>query len=142
MQLLGRLELFKGFTQRELTSLARRFRPRLTLPGEVIIHKGDRGDSAFYISSGAVEVVLADRGVRLGRGDVFGELALLTGDRRLADVISLGYCQLLVLTKRDFQRFLDKHERARAEIERIAEARRASNFLVAGAEAAPTLPGH
>jgi Na+:H+ antiporter len=133
VQLLGRLELFKGFTQTELTSLARRFRPRLTLPAEVIIHKGDRGDSAFYISSGAVEVVLPDRGIRLGRGDVFGELALLTGERRLADVVSLGYCQLLVLTKRDFQRFLDKHERARTEIERIAGDRRAINAQPAAA---------
>jgi len=127
MQLLRQLDLFKGFTQNELASLARRFRSRLTLPGEVIIRKGERGDSAFYISSGAVEVVLPGRGIRLGCGDVFGEMALLTGNRRLADVVSLGYCKLLVLTKRDFERFLAKHPRARAEIERIAEARRVTN---------------
>jgi monovalent cation:H+ antiporter, CPA1 family len=127
IQLLRQLDLFKGFTPTELTSLARRFRPRLTLPGEIIIRKGERGLSAYYISSGAVEVVLPGQAIRLGCGDVFGEMALLTGNRRLADVVSLGYCQLLVLMKHDFERFLAKHPRARAEIERIAEARRVTN---------------
>jgi CRP-like cAMP-binding protein len=58
---------------------------------------------------------------------VFGEMALLTGNRRLADVVSLGYCQLLVLTKRDFQRFLSKHPHAKAEIEQLAQARAITN---------------
>jgi CPA1 family monovalent cation:H+ antiporter len=135
LQLLSRLDLFKGFTQVELRSLARRFRPRLAVPGEVIIRKGERGESAFYISSGAVEVLLGERNVRLGRGDVFGEMALLTGNRRLADVVSLGYCQLLVLNKRDFQRFLGKHPHAMAEIQRIAAARTVISDSQGAAEA-------
>ncbi|HKX08320.1 MAG TPA: cation:proton antiporter [Stellaceae bacterium] len=136
LQLLQQLDLFKEFTQTEVTSLARRFRPRLTLPDEVVIRKGERGDSAFIISSGAVEVMLPGRGVRLGCGEVFGEMALLTGNRRLADVVSLGYCQLLVLTKRDFQRFLGKHPHAKAEIERIAAERAITNIGQDGAEMA------
>ena len=136
LQLLRKLDLFKGFTQTELSSLAQRFRPRLTLPGETIIRKGERGDTAFYISSGAVEVVLPAKSVRLGRGDVFGEMALLTGNRRLADVVSLGYCQLLVLTKRDFQRFLSKHPHAKAEIEQLARARAITNTQLVAADPA------
>ena len=127
LQLLQQLDLFKEFTQTEVTSLARRFSPRLTLPDEVVIRKGERGDSAFIISSGAVEVMLPGRAVRLGCGEVFGEMALLTGNPRLADVVSLGYCQLLVLTKRDFQRFLAKHPHAKAEIERVATERAITN---------------
>jgi hypothetical protein len=42
-------------------------------------------------------------------------------------VVSLGYCQLLVLTKRDFQRFLSKHPHAKAEIEQLAQARAITN---------------
>jgi len=125
--LLKRVDLFRGFSVLEIRSLARRFRPRLGLPEEVLIRKGERGDSAFFISSGAVEVALPSHKVRLGRGDFFGEMALLTGRPRVADVVALSYCQLLVLTKRDFERFLAKHPRAKAEIDRVATARQAMN---------------
>jgi CRP-like cAMP-binding protein len=54
-------------------------------------------------------------------------MALLTGQPRGADVVALTYCQLLVLTKRDFQRFLSKHPRAQAEIDRVAADRNAMN---------------
>jgi CPA1 family monovalent cation:H+ antiporter len=133
-QLLMRVDLFKGFSTIEIRSLARRFRPRLGLPEEVLIRKGERGDSAFFISSGAVEVSLPSHKVRLGRGDFFGEMALLTGRPRVADVTALSYCQLLVLTKRDFERYLGKHPRAKAEIDRVAEARAAMNIQDAAAE--------
>ena len=126
-QLLKQVDLFKDFSDVALNSLARRFRPRLSLPDELIIRKGARGDSAFFISSGAVEVVLPTQKIRLGRGDVVGEMALLTGQPRRADVVSLTYCQLLVLTRSDFQRFLDKHPNAKAEIDRVARARAAMN---------------
>ena len=125
--LLRRLDFFQSFSDIELHALARRFRPRLALPDEVIIRKDERGDEAFFISSGAVEVVLASSNVRLGRGDFFGEMALLTGQPRGADVVALTYCQLLVLTKRDFQRFLQKHPRAQAEIDRVVADRTAMN---------------
>ncbi len=72
-------------------------------------------------------MVLPNNNVRLGRGDFFGEMALLTGQPRGADVVALTYCQLLVLTKRDFQRFLQKHPRAQAEIDRVAADRSAMN---------------
>ena len=132
--LLKRVDLFRGFSTVEIRSLARRFRPRLGLPEEVLIRKGERGDSAFFISSGAVEVALPSHKVRLGRGDFFGEMALLTGNPRVADVIALSYCQLLVLTKRDFERFLGKHPRAKAEIDRVAAARAAMNVGGTNAE--------
>ncbi|HTZ77356.1 MAG TPA: cation:proton antiporter [Stellaceae bacterium] len=132
--LLRRLDFFQSFSDIELRALARRFRPRLALPDEVIIRKHERGDDAFFISSGAVEVVLANSNVRLGRGDFFGEMALLTGQPRGADVVALTYCQLLVLTKRDFQRFLQKHPRAQAEIDRVVADRTAMNTAIAGSQ--------
>ena len=44
--------------------------------------------------------------IQLGRGDFFGELALLGGRERRADVTALGYCQLLVLDDADFRTLL------------------------------------
>ena len=46
-------------------------------PTRSIIHKGERGREMFFISSGAVEVVLPNQRVRLGSGEFFGEMALL-----------------------------------------------------------------
>jgi monovalent cation:H+ antiporter, CPA1 family len=125
--LIGQFEMFAGFGAAELRALARLFRPRLLVPDEVVIRKGERGSAMFLISSGAVEVVLPNQRVRLGSGDFFGEMALLTGDRRLADVVALGYCRVLVLSAADFRRFLRGYPLARAEIDRIAEERARAN---------------
>jgi CPA1 family monovalent cation:H+ antiporter len=126
-ELVGQFEMFAGLGAAELRALARLFRPRLLVPEEVVIRKGDRGNAMFMISSGAVEVVLPNGGVRLGSGDFFGEMALLSGRRRQADVVALGYCRVLVLTAADFQRFLRDYPQAKAEIDRIAEERARAN---------------
>jgi CPA1 family monovalent cation:H+ antiporter len=125
--LIGQFEMFAGFGAAELRALARLFRPRLLVPDEVVIRKGERGNAMFLISSGAVEVVLPNQRVRLGSGDFFGEMALLSGGRRQADVIALGYCRVLVLSAADFRRFLRGYPAARAEIDRIAEERARAN---------------
>jgi CPA1 family monovalent cation:H+ antiporter len=126
-ELVGQFEMFAGLGAAELRALARLFRPRLLVPEEVVIRKGDRGNAMFMISSGAVEVVLPNDRVRLGSGDFFGEMALLSGGRRQADVVALGYCRVLVLTAADFQRFLRDYPQAKAEIDRIAEERARAN---------------
>ena len=81
----------------------------------------------FLISSGAVEVVLPSDRVRLGSGDFFGEMALMSGRRRQADVVTLGYCRVLALNAADFRRFLRDYPLAKAEIDRIAEERARAN---------------
>src|SRR5262249_11452532 len=125
--LLAQFDMFAGFGAAELRGLARLFRPRLLVPGEVVIRKGERGSAMFLISSGAVEVVLPHERVRLGSGDFFGEMALLSRRPRQADVIALGYCRVLVLSAADLRRFLRDYPRAKAEIDRIAEERARSN---------------
>jgi len=125
--LLAQFEMFAGLGAAELRALARLFRSRLLVPGEMVIRKGERGNAMFLISSGAVEVVLPNGRVRLGSGDFFGEMALLSRRRRQADVMALGYCRVLVLTAADFRRFLRDYPRAKAEIDRTAEERTRAN---------------
>ena len=67
------------------------------------------------------------RRIPLGSGDVFGEMALLSGTPRKADVVALTYCRLLVLRKADFDRFMRDNRDVRFEINRIAEARSSMN---------------
>jgi len=125
--LLAHFDMFAGLGAVELRALARLFRPRLLVPEEVVIRKGERGNTMFLISSGAVEVVLPSDRVRLGSGDFFGEMALLSRSRRQADVVALGYCRVLVLRAADFRIFLRDYPGAKAEIDRIAEERARAN---------------
>ncbi len=125
--LIRRFDMFAGLGEAEVRALARLFRPRLLVPEEKIIRRGERGHAMYFISSGAVEVVLPERRVRLGSGDFFGEMALLSGQRRQADVITLGYCRVLVLSAADFRRFLRLYPTAKAEIARTAKARAHAN---------------
>ena len=125
--LIARLELFKGLDGRHIEGLKKLLRPRFTVPNELIVRKGERGDAVFFIASGAAEVVFPDRRIRLGTGEVFGEMALITGEPRGADVRALTYCRLLVLRKTDFDRFMRDNRDVRLKIHEIAEARAALN---------------
>jgi len=126
-RLIERLDLLSGLDERQLDRVARLLRPRFTVPNQRIIRKGDRGDAVFFIVSGAVEVALPAGRVRLGSGEFFGEMALLSGRPRQADITALTYCRLLVLRKTDFERFMATNPEARAAINRIAQARHSMN---------------
>jgi monovalent cation:H+ antiporter, CPA1 family len=127
-RLIERLDLLSGLDERQLDRVAGLLRPRFTVPNERIIRKGDRGDAVFFIVSGAVEVVLPAGPVRLGSGEFFGEMALLSGRPRQADIMALTYCRLLVLRKADFERFMTANPDAREAINRVAAARQSMNL--------------
>ncbi len=124
--LVGRVPMFAALDAEARRSVARLLRPRLAVPDEFIVRKGERGDAMYFISSGAVEVRILPIPVQLGTGDFFGELALLVADRRNADVVSLGYCQLLTLAARDLDRLFDTEPALRDQIRAVAQARTAA----------------
>jgi CPA1 family monovalent cation:H+ antiporter len=121
--LVTRVPLLAALPEDRRRELRRLLRPRLALPGERIIRRGERGDAIYFIASGAVEVDLEGGPVRLGTGDVFGEMALLMGQPRRADVKALGYCRLLVLRRDALQRFLRRHPELVDHLRRISDAR-------------------
>jgi len=121
--LVSRVPMFAALDAKVRRSVARLLRPRLAVPDEVIVHKGDRGDAMYFISSGAVEVRIPSTSVQLGTGDFFGELALLVADRRNADVVALGYCQLLSLAARDLRRLFGTEPALRDQIHAVAQSR-------------------
>ncbi len=125
-ELVRRVPLFSGLPAERVSVIATLLRARLAMPGEIIVRNGDRGDAMFFVASGAVEVLVPNLAepVKLGTGDFFGEMALLTRQRRNADVRALGYCQLLVLDEKDFRRLVKKDANLRSHIQAVAEARR------------------
>ena len=122
-RLIERLDLVANLDALHREAIARLLHPRFAVPNERIVRKGDVGGSVFFIGSGAVEVILPHRRVQLGTGDFFGEMALLTGQPRTADIVAQTYCRLLELRKMDFDRFMANNPRAQAEITRVAETR-------------------
>jgi monovalent cation:H+ antiporter, CPA1 family len=126
-RLIERLDILSGLDERQLGRVAMLLRPRFTVPDERIIRKGDRGDAVFFIASGAVEVTLPAGPARLGSGEFFGEMALLSGRPRQADITALTYCRLLVLRKADFEHFMTANPEAREAINRIAASRHSMN---------------
>ena len=126
-RLVERLDMLSGLEEHQLDRVAKLLRPRFTVPGERIVRAGDRADACYFIASGAAEVRQPDRTIGLGSGDFFGELALLTGRPRQADVVALSFCRLLTLRKADFEAFLAANPETKALITRIAKARIAEN---------------
>jgi CPA1 family monovalent cation:H+ antiporter len=126
-QLIGRLELFADLNDQQLERVQKLLRPRFVAPRELIVREGDRGDACYFIASGAAEVVFPDRRIPLGTGDLFGEMALLTGMTRQADVVAMTYCRLLVLRKVDFDRFMQDNRDIRLAIHKIAASRSSMN---------------
>jgi CRP-like cAMP-binding protein len=72
--------------------------------GERVIEEGAAGDSMFVVLKGAVGVSVVRNGTQIRLGDIrpgecFGEMSLLTGERRSATVRAEGDCEVLEITK-------------------------------------------
>jgi monovalent cation:H+ antiporter-2, CPA2 family len=122
-QLAHRFPLFANLSHEQRETIALHFQPASAQPGERIIRAGDKADAVYFISSGEVEVVVNDFKTRITAGNYFGELAILTGGSRTADVIALDYCQLLTLSQRDFRELLRRYPAMRAHIADTAQFR-------------------
>jgi len=98
--------------RRQIVQLCNRKR----LPArQVVFYEGDPGREMFIVVSGQLKVsVTSEEGKELSffifhKNDIFGELALLDGERRSATVTTIGPCELLVLNHGNFQTLLEKH---------------------------------
>ena len=78
-ELLERFPIFAAIEPEKREEFLLLFRPRAAAPGDRIIRKGDKPDGVYFISSGSVEVAVAGQKIKLGPGQFFGEMALLSG---------------------------------------------------------------
>jgi CPA1 family monovalent cation:H+ antiporter len=123
--MISRVSLFANLDKDALADVARRLRPVVALPDEKIVRIGGPSDAMYFIAAGEVTVVREGLRIVLKEGSFFGEMGLLDKRPRNADVVSNGYCHLLMLHRRDFERLLAQRPEVRAEIEAVA-ARRSS----------------
>jgi CPA2 family monovalent cation:H+ antiporter-2 len=127
-ELVTKFPMFASLDPSAREELLNLFRPQNADPGERLIRAGDRADAVYFLSSGAVEVSVSGREIRLGPGDFFGEMALISGARRSADVTAIDYCEMLRLDQRDFRQFMGRHPQLRSFVKEMAAKRREMNL--------------
>jgi tRNA A-37 threonylcarbamoyl transferase component Bud32 len=94
-------------------------------PGTEIVRDGDAADAAYIVTQGSCEVfrmVDGERTVlrRIGPGEIFGEMGLLTGEPRVASVVALERVRAMVITPEALDRELDRTSWLRILVEALA----------------------
>jgi CRP-like cAMP-binding protein len=105
---LKNTDLFAKLNARQIERLAACVVSKSAPRGTSICAKGDPGTSLFVICRGAVKIMAPSVDGHdamfnlMTNGDIVGEIALLDGQTRTADVIAMTDCELIVIERRDF----------------------------------------
>jgi CRP-like cAMP-binding protein len=104
---LKRVPLFSGLSQRQLRQLAKDFHERKVRPGTELIKQGEMsGIDCFVIAEGEAAVKVDGAEVdRLGPGDYFGELALVSEQVRTASVVAVTPMRCHTIQFWNFRKF-------------------------------------
>ncbi|HEX9121997.1 MAG TPA: cyclic nucleotide-binding domain-containing protein [Actinomycetota bacterium] len=105
---LSQVSLFKGLSKHRIRRLAKASTVSVYREGEHIIREGSAGSELFVILDGRVKVVRGGRTLaHLGSGEVFGEISLLAGGPRTADVIAEIATRCVYLSGTEFRAALE-----------------------------------
>ena len=108
--LLSNFSFFKVLDENDIKSYVPFLKLTKFAPGEVILEKGKIGRNLFIIVSGSVEV-LGEKDVSitfLGKGEVFGEMSLLSGDPVTATIKAVEPTKVIYINGDDFRKLLNK----------------------------------
>ncbi len=139
---LKAVALFGSLSPRFLNGIAKSCVEREFEAGETLVRQGNPGVGLFIIVSGKVKIVKTNEsGERLelathGPGEVIGEMAVLDGANRTADVIAVENTTCLVLSSWDFRSFMEAHPEVALEILPVVVKRfRETNAALTGSPA-------
>jgi CRP-like cAMP-binding protein/outer membrane biosynthesis protein TonB len=123
------LKLLAGLSSSQLEDVGSRLRPSRFEQDETVIKQGEPGDEMYFIESGRARVVREISATRalvlaeLGAGDLFGEMALLTGAPRSATVTALSELNLWVLDQVDFDELVTVYPNLALAVSRLLSER-------------------
>nr|WP_177428103.1 cyclic nucleotide-binding domain-containing protein [Candidatus Venteria ishoeyi] len=134
VELLHQVPLFQTLSHEELGHLAKQLRNLTLPPGEIIIHKGESGNSMFLIGRGVVRIVRESSEPELQgqeqqlatllAGDFFGEMALLHKTPRNATCRSITPCVIYELQRDAFEKLIEQYPILQEKVEQVAQARK------------------
>ncbi|MBK0326718.1 cation:proton antiporter [Rhodobacteraceae bacterium F11138] len=122
-EMIRQLPLFDDLDDATLAKLGKRLRTVYVDADQTIVERSDLARSVFFIASGAVELESVGKVWRLGRGDMFGQLAMLMPRQRSAQVRSITPSTLLELNERAFRKLLLRSKALRAAVQNSARKR-------------------
>lgn len=131
LETLRKVRIFQDCEAGLLVELVLKLQPQVFSPGDYICKKGDIGREMYIIKEGQLAVV-ADDGVTqfvvLSDGAYFGEISILgikgskAGNRRTANIRSVGYSDLFALSKDDLMEALTEYPEAKKALEEKGRA--------------------
>jgi len=115
LSLLQSVPIFSELSPSDLNKIAERMIQRTYTKGQMILLEDDLGQTFFVIAGGSVKITrLSDDGrevilAMLGESDFFGEMSLLDGAGRSANVVALDSSEVLTLARNDFLEILQEY---------------------------------
>ena len=115
LSLLQSVPIFSDLSPSDLNKIAERMIQRSYTKGQMILLEDDLGQTFFVIGEGSVKITrLSDEGrevilAMLGESDFFGEMSLLDGAGRSANVVALESSEVLTLARNDFLEILQEY---------------------------------
>ena len=131
---LRNVPIFTDLTDSDLTKIASKMVPRVYEKGQMILLEESMGETFFIITQGAVKVTRLSADGRevilaiLGESDFFGEMSLLDGGGRSANIVANEDAKVLTLSRNDFLDCLESYPKiAIALLEELATRLRKSD---------------
>ena len=131
---LRNVPIFTDLTDSDLTKIASKMVPRVYEKGQMILLEESMGETFFIITEGAVKVTRLSADGRevilaiLGESDFFGEMSLLDGEGRSANIVANEDAKVLTLSRNDFLDCLESYPKiAIALLEELATRLRKSD---------------
>jgi small-conductance mechanosensitive channel/CRP-like cAMP-binding protein len=137
--ILRQQPLFKCLTDQHLDALLPRGKVAHFGQGEKLISQGEEGDSMFILVEGQANVVVERNGspkhvASLKSGDCFGEMSLLTGERRSATVVAHSDCEVVEIGKPVLARSLKENPGLLDELSQLLARRQIETEGILAAE--------
>jgi CRP-like cAMP-binding protein len=130
---LARVPLFAGLDRHDLDAVEKISAEQDVEPGEVLIHEGEPGKHFFVLLEGEAEVSRDGNAVnRLGAGDFFGEISLLSDRPTTASVAASGPARVVAIAPADFRRLLEELPLMQMKIVRTLADRLPNEFYYGG----------
>jgi len=121
--------LFPDFSDEELVAVMGGLQLVEFKAGDLVVSQGEPGDSLFLVTTGMVKAWIRNREGRyvlvrrLGDGDFFGEISVLSGSPRTATVVAATACEMLELDRATLDEITSRHPRVREVLQRFYEQR-------------------
>ena len=126
---LRRTEILQSLGEEEIRRLSEQVRVRVFGTGEVVVRQDDEGDSLFIVRRGSLDVHIDDTPVgTLREGEIFGEMSLLTGEKRKATVTAASEVRLVEISKEDIEPLIRANPHLLETLSAILARREESNI--------------